>query len=308
MSELIENQDHFLEHQDIDAESENGTEKAVKVKIQEAHTEDTFLSDTISDDSYGELESEEEEVQEEVEFKEDVPAVPDAKDIPTPQNDDLHDLDVAINATMVEDDIQEEDGDHVTALSEKSPRRESIDDLREWIRKTSSKLKNKKSSFGLTNNGKAEDIDMATNSFRSPSQKSSSHDLATTTTTTAPPPTVEEDPTSPVVQKKAGSAGHLLPPPPPATEPAVTVAQTVAEPVLKTCSATGFITAYKPSWPYEVLVQRNIEKNFEGLVLASLEAFLSEEEFEKIFERSRVEFYKQPKWRQADQKKKAGLF
>lgn len=286
MSELIENQEHFLEHQDV--ESENGSDQAVKVKIQQASTEDTLLADSVSDDSYGELESEKEEEEEkEVEYKEDIPAVPDAKDIPAQNH--LHDLDVAIEATMV-DDV--DDDDHVSSLNEQSPRRESIDDLRQWIRKTSSKLKSKRGSFGLTNNGnKAEDTIVTNNSnnnsFRSPSQKSSSDDLVTAEATEAAavvPPPVEEDPTP----KKAVSAGRLVAPAPP---PAVTVAPPVppapVEPVLKT-SATGFITAYKPSWPYKVLVQRNIEKNFEGLVLASLEAFLSEEEFEKIFERSRV--------------------
>lgn len=67
-------------------------------------------------------------------------------------------------------------------------------------------------------------------------------------------------------------------------------------------------TEIKHYYSYKELVRRNYYKEYDGLIEGDLENYLTDNEFYLAFEKSRDDFYKQAKWKQIEQKKKAMLF
>jgi septin family protein len=64
------------------------------------------------------------------------------------------------------------------------------------------------------------------------------------------------------------------------------------------------LQVFYKKYPYEVLKSNPPKECDKG----QLEAYLTDEEFEKVFKMTRQKYYEQPKWKQLRQKKEVGLF
>lgn len=191
--------------------------------------------------------------------------------------DELQDLDAAISATVVTEvdddtgpgsDMSNQQGDFeesTPAVAEPvEARKESIDDLKGWIRQTSTKLK----SFKRTASTEP--------------KKASSGDRPVVITPSKPIAPVQHVPKTILIGPT--QTPYIAP------------------------SAATFQAVQANTIPYQELVQRNLVKEYEGLTQTLLETYLSDADFLQVFGKDRVEYYKQPRWRQVDQKKKAQLF
>eukprot|EP01034_Spumella_vulgaris_P032286 gene32286-39865_t len=61
-------------------------------------------------------------------------------------------------------------------------------------------------------------------------------------------------------------------------------------------------------YSYQELVRRNFAKEYVDLTRSELEKYLCDEEFATVFQKTKDQFFAQPRWKQMDQKKKAMLF
>jgi septin family protein len=64
------------------------------------------------------------------------------------------------------------------------------------------------------------------------------------------------------------------------------------------------LKVFYQKYPYEVLKTNPPKECDKG----QLEAYLTDEDFEKVFKMTRQKYYEQPKWKQLRQKKEVGLF
>eukprot|EP01031_Cornospumella_fuschlensis_P023568 gene23568-28578_t len=182
---------------------------------------------------------------------------------------------------------------------DEEPKKESIQDLRQWIRKTSIRVK----SF----TGKPGDFGDSSPAA-SPANKAAAVTSPTATTRSTILPAHNLRPTNTPYAGAAGSgAGGAYATSKPVSSVAPAKTASMADPNARN-QISGPLPASSVSLPYEELVRRNTEKNYEGLVQTQLETHLTDADFQRVFGKNRTDFYQQAKWKQVDQKKKARIF
>eukprot|EP01031_Cornospumella_fuschlensis_P023458 gene23458-28457_t len=213
----------------------------------------------------------------------------------TPRDNPVNDVS---SRELVKDTPLKTNGDE---NDDEEPKKESIQDLRQWIRKTSIRVK----SF----TGKPGDFGDSSPAA-SPANKAATVTSPTTTTRSTILPAHNLRPTNTPYSpsRAAGSGAETYAAsikPVSSVAPAKTASMADPNASIQT---SGPLPASAFSLPYEELVRRNTEKNYEGLVQTQLETHLTDADFLRVFGKNRTDFYQQAKWKQVDQKKKARIF
>lgn len=148
---------------------------------------------------------------------------------------------------------------------------ESIDDIKSWVKRTSLKWRSGLEKIDSNSNAPSGDVSASLGISKTPTNENPAGDNS------AVNQTMLKDSSREISISSSPSSSH---------NPTSSIKKDTSP--LEQADASHRGLAYVPSIAYDVLVQRNVNKDYEGLIFTDLERHLSDEDFTQIFKKSRV--------------------